>query len=99
MRQGEFESGDQGGSLALVGRLAQHLRSGGRRLLDVACTWRGVRIPEDPAKAATFIWWMLTNGIFSQMTACDMTPNLADPHPDELGPDGVAKFWELVASL
>jgi len=69
------------------------------QLLDEACSWRGVRIPEDPEEAATFIWWMLTTGVFSQMTACDMTPNLADPHPDELGPDGVARFWELVASL
>ena len=69
------------------------------RLLDEACTWRGVRIPKDPEKAANFIWWMLTTGVFAQMMACDMTPNPADNHPDELGPDGVAKFWELVASI
>jgi hypothetical protein len=69
------------------------------RLLDEACSWRGVRIPKDPEKAANFIWWMLTTGVFSQMMACDKVPNPSDPYPDELGPDGVIKFWELVASL
>jgi hypothetical protein len=69
------------------------------RLLDEARSWRGVRIPEAPRKAANFIWWMLTTGVFSQMMACDMAPNLADNHPDELGPDGVAKFWNLVVSI
>jgi hypothetical protein len=69
------------------------------QLLDEAHTWRGVRIPEDPEKAASFIWWMLTSGIFSQMVNGHMTGNPSDPYPDELGPDGVAKFWRLVASL
>jgi hypothetical protein len=69
------------------------------QLFDEACSWRGVRLPKDPQEAANFIWWMLTTGIFSQMMTCEMTPNLADDHPDELGTDGVAKFWNLVVSI
>jgi hypothetical protein len=42
---------------------------------------------------------MLANGFFSQMMTCDITPNPADPRSDELGPDGVAKFWNLVVSI
>jgi len=79
--------------------MAENHAAASSRLLDEAHTWRGVRIPEDPEKAANFIWWMLTSGIFSQMVAGNMTGNPSDPYPDELGPDGVAKFWRLVASL
>ena len=71
----------------------------GSRLLGEASTWRGVRIPQDSGKAADFIWWMLTTGVFSQMTASNTIPNASDPYPDEVGPDGVARLWELVTSI
>jgi hypothetical protein len=69
------------------------------RLFNEACSWRGVRLPGNPQKATNFIWWMHKAGVFSQMTTCDMTPNLANGYPDELGSDGVAKFWKLVVSI
>ena len=69
------------------------------QLLSEASSWRGVQIPRDPEKAAGFIWWMLTTGVFSQMTARATIPSVSDPYPDEVGPDGVARLWELVASL
>jgi len=69
------------------------------RIFDEACYWRGVRLPENPQKAGNFILWMLANGILSQMMNCYMMPNPKDEHPDELGPDGVSRFWNLVVSL
>ena len=71
----------------------------GSQLLSEASNWRGVQIPRDPEKAAGFIWWMLTTGVFSQMMACATLPSVSDPYPDEVGPDGVARLWKLVASL
>jgi hypothetical protein len=68
------------------------------QLLDEAATWRGVRLPKDSQKAAEFIWWMLTAGILSQMMTCKANPHVRDEHPEELGPDGVTKFWSLVTS-
>lgn len=68
------------------------------QIFDEACTWRGVRLPGDSQKAADFVWWMLKAGVFSQMTTCETDPKVKDEHPDELGPDGVSEFWNLVMS-
>jgi hypothetical protein len=68
------------------------------QLFDEARTWRGIRLPGDSRKAGNFIWWMLTAGVFSQMMACQAMPNVSDEYPDELGSDGVTRFWNLVVS-
>jgi len=36
-------------------------------ILSKASSWRGIRIPKDPVKAAQFIFWCLNVGIFSKM--------------------------------
>ena len=61
------------------------------------CGWRGVRLPNNPQKAANFIWWLLESGIFPQMLLCRPGQGKKDPNPDEIGSDGVSKFWDLVA--
>jgi hypothetical protein len=68
------------------------------RLFDEARTWRGVRLPKDARKAVDSIWWMLTTGVFSQMMACQAGPGAGDEYPDELGANGVTRFWSLVVS-
>ncbi|MBN1430279.1 MAG: hypothetical protein JXB07_18055 [Anaerolineae bacterium] len=69
------------------------------RIFDQAHTWRGVRLPTYPQQAANFIWWMIETGIFSRMMAGSAEPRSGNGHPDELGSDGVARFWKLVASV
>ncbi len=68
------------------------------RLLSEACAWRGVRLPKESQKAANFVWWMLSAGVFAQMLRCEADPNVRDEHPEELGSDGVARLWNLVVS-
>jgi hypothetical protein len=69
------------------------------RLLEESHTWRGVRIPNDPQKAADFIWWMLTSGIFSRMLAANTDLKVRDEQSGILGSDGVAEFWDLAVSV
>ena len=68
-------------------------------ILSKASNWRGIRIPEDPVKAAQFIFWCLNVGIFSKMmryTPASINDHL---HQNELAPDGVKTFWKKVATL
>jgi len=69
------------------------------QLFEKALTWRGVRLPADPHKAANFIWWMTTTGLFSQMLSGSVVARSGNGHPDEVGADGVAQFWNLVTSV
>lgn len=75
-----------------LGEITEDLRS-------QFCGWRGIRLPNNPQKAANFIWWLLENGIFPQMLLCKPGQGKKDPNPDELGSDGVAKFWQIVDNL
>jgi len=68
------------------------------RLLEESRTWRGVRIPNDSQKAADFIWWMFTTGIFARMLVGNLDLKVKDEQSGILGSDGVAEFWDLATS-
>ena len=63
------------------------------------CGWRGIRLPKSSQEAANFIWWLLENGIFPQMLLCKPAQGKTDPNSDELGSDGVTKFWQIASGL
>jgi len=69
------------------------------RLFEVSRTWRGVRIPEDAAKAVDFIWWLHRSGICSRMLAGNKTRKVRDENKDILGSKGVEEFWDLATSI
>jgi hypothetical protein len=77
-------------------RVDSALRS---HLLEQSQAWRGVRIPDEPQRAATFIWWMLESGFFSRMLEGTLDRKVKDEDGRILGPDGVAEFWDLAVSL
>lgn len=62
-----------------------------------ALHWRGVRLPDEPVKAASFIWWCLREGLFKQIVGNKTLVSKKDKFIGELGEDGVVKFWQLVA--
>jgi len=66
-------------------------------LFSSACTWRGICLPENPFQSARFIHWMLNQRLFYHMLLCKNLPDKSDPHPEELGTDGVKQFWQLIA--
>jgi hypothetical protein len=68
-------------------------------LFEESRTWKGVRIPNDARQAADFIWWMLEAGIFARMLAGNLNLRIRDGRSDVLGPNGVAEFWDLAASV
>lgn len=69
------------------------------RLFPRAATWRGMRIPGDPKKAAQFVTWCLKIGIFAKMHECYSCPRGDELCKHELGSDGVIKFWIEVKKL
>jgi hypothetical protein len=69
------------------------------RLLEDAARWRGVSIPDDALQAANFIWWMLQDGFLSRMQEGCLDRRIEDEDGQVLGPDGVARFWDLVTSI
>jgi len=68
-------------------------------ILSKASSWRGVRIPQDPLKAAEFIYWCLETGIFSKMMRYKRASTNDRQNHNELSPDGVKMFWNKVADL
>jgi hypothetical protein len=58
-----------------------------------------VRIPPDRQQAAAFIWWMQTSGFFSRMMQGCLDRKIQDEDGHILGPNGVAEFWDLAASI
>ena len=68
------------------------------RLLEESRTWRGVRIPNDSQKAADFIWWMFTTGIFARMLVGNLDLKVKDEQSGILVSDGLAEFWNLATS-
>jgi len=54
--------------------------------------WRGLRLPDDPAAAANFIYWCFKEKIFQKMLVIE---DLRIPagFEEELGSEGVARFW------
>jgi hypothetical protein len=85
-----YELSEDGISMAPV------LRS---RLVDASRTWRAVRIPEDPAKAVDFIWWLHRSGILLRMMDGNKKLEVRDEGEDVLGSKGVEEFWDLATSV
>lgn len=65
----------------------------------LVCNMRGLVLPPDPTEAANFFVWCLKRNIFKTMLECESRAMSWDPHPEELGGDGVAKFWNIMDSL
>ncbi len=73
--------------------------SNGIQLIKSAKSWRSIELPQNPLEAASLIWWMLTEGIFSSMMDCRTETDVTTRHGRELGFDGVQKIWNRVAQL
>ncbi len=73
--------------------------SHGMQLMQSAKSWRSVELPQNPLEAASLIWWMLKEGIFSSMMECRTETDVTTRHGRELGFDGVQKIWDRVAQL
>ncbi|MBI3954939.1 hypothetical protein HY338_00720 [Candidatus Gottesmanbacteria bacterium] len=73
--------------------------SNGMQLMQSAKSWRSVELPQNPLEAASLIWWMLKEGIFSSMMDCRTEADVTTRHGRELGFDGVQKIWDRVAQL
>lgn len=56
---------------------------------SLAAPWRGLRLPTDPALAATFIAWARTSGLLSLM-------GTEVPTAPELSSDGAKLFWQHI---
>lgn len=65
-------------------------------ILQKATYWRGIEMPEDPFKAADFIWWCFEQKIFLTMLGSFTSPKLDHL---ELGSDGIKQFWSKIANL
>ena len=68
----------------------------GKWILEGAKHWRGLVLPFRSVKAANFIWWCLNQGVLKTMVQ-DYNP--PKDENNELGSDGVKKFWQKVAEL
>lgn len=66
-------------------------------LLGKVRHWRGLILPENPIQAADFTWWCLKEGIFTLMT--DPVHQESGKWENEVGGDGVKRFWHQVAGL
>lgn len=78
------------------GEKGMEIDGGGRWILEEAKHWRGLILPEGSEKAATFIWWCLQQGILKTMAKDYFCPK---ENIEELGSDGVKKFWQKVAEI
>lgn len=58
--------------------------------------WRGIRIPNQPERAARFIWWAIEQGLFLEMMKCGQKAVKLKGMKRELGDDGVRLIWEEV---
>ena len=58
--------------------------------------YRGVRLPKNPDEAVQFIHWGYKRGLFERMGKFEAPPLDQMHRKDELGADGVAKFWKAV---
>lgn len=69
------------------------------KILALAAGWRGMRLPKNPKNSVRFISWALREGIFAAMMEYQLKPKDYDPHKDEMGSDGVSKFWTTVSKI
>ncbi len=66
-----------------------------RHYVDMATSWRGLRLPQDPEAAAAFIVTAKSMGIFEAMMHYETPPYLSP----ELATDGAAQMWQTVADF
>ncbi len=64
-----------------------------RRWSEKAKSWRAVRIPDDPIKAAEFVKNLKASGILYSMLSCIV------PDKEELKTNGVDRIWEEIGKL
>ncbi|MFA5932816.1 MAG: hypothetical protein WCV81_00960 [Microgenomates group bacterium] len=69
---------------------------GGKWIIENAKHWRGLVLPQGSQAAAAFIWWCLQQGVFKEMVKNFYCPK---EDTEELGSDGVRKFWEKVGEI
>lgn len=69
------------------------------RLLDESHSWRSVRLPSDPIRAAEFIWWLLQSDLLAQMMAGNQMLKVKGGPADPLQKNGVDEFWKVASSL
>lgn len=67
------------------------------KLMQIISYFRGLKISENSETAAGFIMWCLNEGIFERML--EFKKFTSDEHKQELGIDGVEKFWEKVGEI
>lgn len=66
-----------------------------KNLIEKAKYWRGLLLPQHSKNAADFIFWCLKIGIFKKM----MSFKSLKENNNELGINGVNKFWQIVEEL
>lgn len=70
-----------------------------KEIISKASNWRGICLPFHSSQAADFIYWCLKKGIFAKMMNYKNHYFNEDEYKNELNPEGVVKFWQLVAQL
>jgi hypothetical protein len=69
------------------------------RLLNESHCWRGIRLPNDPIRAANFIWWMLRSDLLAQMMVGNQIMKVKEGPDDPVQQNGVDEFWKLASSI
>ena len=70
----------------------QHLEN--EKILEMAHHWRGLRLPDNPQQAASFVLWCLEEKLFHRMMQYTRAQ-----HAAELQSNGVEQFWNHVEAL
>jgi len=60
---------------------------------------RAVRLPNEPMKAADFIFWGVQSGLFARMTAKNFSFSTASLRAGEIGADGSGQFWQKALKM
>jgi hypothetical protein len=68
-------------------------------ILDESHSWRGIRLPSDPIKAANFIWWLLKSDLLAQMMVGNQMLKVKGGPLDPVQRNGVDEFWKLASSI
>jgi len=69
------------------------------KLASKAKHWRGLRLPDNPKKAADFILWCKEQSLFLQMMQFSRPVYKWQKNAYEVRSDGVSLFWKKVATL
>lgn len=61
--------------------------------------WRGLRLPDDPLEAANFISYLYQNEILLRMVNTNNPCSYFVGSKDEIGSNGVERFWQIVSEF